>query len=120
MLGVICVWLAILAKSPHAVCEITTALPNIIQYVNKYYLEYCLGRAMPSIPANELKTRGVTAIEQALAENTEAIVSVRGCPSSDNLGRMSAFRTGGSGSPLIEVMRFQFRGASAGRIGALK
>jgi len=28
---------------------------------------------MPSIPANELKTRGVTAIEQALAENTEAI-----------------------------------------------
>jgi len=33
---------------------------------------------MPSIPANELKTRGVTAIEQALAENTEAIVSVRG------------------------------------------
>ena len=33
---------------------------------------------MPSIPANELKTRGVTAIQQALAENTEAIVSVRG------------------------------------------
>ena len=33
---------------------------------------------MPSIPANELKTRGVTAIEQALTENTEAIVSVRG------------------------------------------
>ena len=33
---------------------------------------------MPSIPANELKTRGVTVIEQALAENTEAIVSVRG------------------------------------------
>ncbi|PWR01028.1 hypothetical protein DKT77_19010 [Meridianimarinicoccus roseus] len=37
------------------------------------------------------------------------------CPSSDNLGRLSAFQTGGSGSPLIEVMRFQFRGASAGR-----
>ena len=33
---------------------------------------------MPSIPANELKARDVTAIEQALAENTEAIVSVRG------------------------------------------
>lgn len=33
---------------------------------------------MPSIPANALKTRGVTAIEQALAENTEAVVSVRG------------------------------------------
>ena len=33
---------------------------------------------MPSIPANELKTRGVTAIEQALADRTEAIVSVRG------------------------------------------
>jgi hypothetical protein len=33
---------------------------------------------MPSIPANELKTRGVTAIEQALADSSEAIVSVRG------------------------------------------
>ena len=33
---------------------------------------------MPHIPANELKTRGVTAIEQALADSTEAIVSVRG------------------------------------------
>ncbi len=33
---------------------------------------------MPSIPANELKTRGVTAIEEALAANTEAIVSVHG------------------------------------------
>ena len=33
---------------------------------------------MANIPANELKTRGVTAIEQALADSTEAIVSVRG------------------------------------------
>ena len=33
---------------------------------------------MASIRANELKTRGVTAIEQVLADNTEAIVSVRG------------------------------------------
>ena len=39
---------------------------------------------------------------------------VRLCPSSDNLGRLSAFQTGGSGSPLIDVMRFQFYGASAG------
>ena len=34
--------------------------------------------AMANIPANELKTRGVKAIEQALADSTEAIVSVRG------------------------------------------
>ena len=33
---------------------------------------------MSSIPANELKTRGVSAIEQALADGSEAIVSVRG------------------------------------------
>ena len=33
---------------------------------------------MSSISANELKTRGVTAIENALSETTEAIVSVRG------------------------------------------
>ena len=33
---------------------------------------------MASIRANELKTRGVTAIEQVLADNTEAIVSGRG------------------------------------------
>lgn len=33
---------------------------------------------MVNIPANDLKTRGVTVIEQALADNTEAIVSVRG------------------------------------------
>ena len=33
---------------------------------------------MASISANELKTRGVTAIENALSETTEAIVSVRG------------------------------------------
>ena len=33
---------------------------------------------MASIPANELKTRGVTAIEQALLDNTEAILTVRG------------------------------------------
>ena len=33
---------------------------------------------MSRISANELKTRGVTAIENALTETTEAIVSVRG------------------------------------------
>ena len=33
---------------------------------------------MASIRASELKTRGVKAIEQVLADNTEAIVSVRG------------------------------------------
>jgi hypothetical protein len=35
------------------------------------------------------------------------------CPSSDNLGRLSGVSFGGSGSSLIEVMRFQFGGASA-------
>lgn len=33
---------------------------------------------MPAIPANTLKTQGVTAIEEALAEASEAVVSVRG------------------------------------------
>ena len=33
---------------------------------------------MSHISANELKTRGIAAIEQALAEHPEAIVSVRG------------------------------------------
>ena len=33
---------------------------------------------MSRISANELKTRGVRAIENALSETTEAIVSVRG------------------------------------------
>ena len=33
---------------------------------------------MSSISANDLKTRGVAAIEAALAEQPEAIVSVRG------------------------------------------
>jgi hypothetical protein len=30
------------------------------------------------IPANELKTRGITAIKNAVAKNREAIISVRG------------------------------------------
>jgi len=33
---------------------------------------------MKTIAANELKTRGVSSIEQALAENAEAMISVRG------------------------------------------
>ena len=33
---------------------------------------------MPSLTANDLKTRGVTAIEESLAHSTEALVSVRG------------------------------------------
>ena len=33
---------------------------------------------MPSLTANDLKTRGVTAIEESLAHRTEALVSVRG------------------------------------------
>ena len=33
---------------------------------------------MPSIPANELKIRGVSVIEQALSDSTEAVLSVRG------------------------------------------
>lgn len=33
---------------------------------------------MNHVSANDLKTRGVSAIESALAEHTEAIVSVRG------------------------------------------
>lgn len=33
---------------------------------------------MKTIAANDLKVRGVSSIEQALAENPEAIISVRG------------------------------------------
>ena len=33
---------------------------------------------MPVLTANDLKTRGVAAIEEALAQQTEALVSVRG------------------------------------------
>ena len=33
---------------------------------------------MPSLTANDLKTRGVAAIEEALGRQTEALVSVRG------------------------------------------
>lgn len=33
---------------------------------------------MPAIPANTLKTQGVAAIEEALSDASEAIVSVRG------------------------------------------
>jgi len=33
---------------------------------------------MKTIAANELKTRGVTSIEQALADGAEAMISVRG------------------------------------------
>ena len=33
---------------------------------------------MPDISANELKTKGIAAIEAALAQHSEAIVSVRG------------------------------------------
>jgi len=33
---------------------------------------------MPQLTANDLKTRGIAAIEAALAYNTEAVVSVRG------------------------------------------
>lgn len=35
------------------------------------------------------------------------------CPSSDNLGQLSVVSFGGSGSSLLEVMRFQLGGASA-------
>lgn len=33
---------------------------------------------MPQLTANDLKTRGIAAIEAALAQDTEAVVSVRG------------------------------------------
>ena len=45
------------------------------------------------------------------AECEERLMSY--CPSSDNLGQLSVLPFGGSGSSLIEVMRFPFGGASA-------
>ena len=35
---------------------------------------------MSSLTANDLKTRGIAAIEESLAHDTEAVVSVRGQP----------------------------------------
>ena len=43
----------------------------------------------------------------------ELFAVLHDCPSSDNLGQLSALSFGGSGSSLIEFMRFQFGGASA-------
>jgi len=69
-------------------------------------------------------TIDLSAIPEAQREAVAAVLRERDalqeankrlCPSSDNLGRLSAFQTGGSGSPLIDVTRSQFRGASAGR-----
>lgn len=37
-----------------------------------------MGKDMSSISANELKTRGISAIEAALAHESEVLISVRG------------------------------------------
>ena len=58
-------------------------------------------------------TGGARALVADLSGNVRAIAS-SDCASSDNLGHLSGFPFGGSGSSLIEFMRFQFRGASAG------
>ena len=46
------------------------------------------------------------------ADKIDAAVTAT-CPSSDNLGQLRLIPFGGSGSSLIEFMRFQFGGASA-------
>ena len=46
-------------------------------------------------------------------EAANEFLKLQGCPSSDNLGQQRCFPFGGSGSSLIEIMRFQFGGASA-------
>jgi hypothetical protein len=41
-------------------------------------LKSAYNRAMPTLTANDVKTRGVAAIEEVLAEQPEAFISVRG------------------------------------------
>ncbi|WP_296763635.1 hypothetical protein [Sediminimonas sp.] len=56
-------------------------------------------------------TRGIRENRVQVAHQLIQVMLV--CPSSDNLGRVSDFRIGGSGPSSIKFMRFQFRGASA-------
>ena len=58
--------------------ELTVFLPKSSKFAT-YRSKSCYEEfAMSRISENDLKTRGVTAIENALRETTEAIVSVRG------------------------------------------
>ena len=58
--------------------ELTVVLPKSSKYAT-YRSKSCYEEfAMSRISEDDLKTRGVTAIENALRETTEAIVSVRG------------------------------------------
>lgn len=52
--------------------------PLFSRTINGKVLHAIRGAALNNISANELKTRGVAAVEQALATEPEAIVSVRG------------------------------------------
>ena len=62
----------------------------------------------------ELSTEAAGSIAADMVGRLAEHIGPGNCPSSDNLGHLSGFRFGGSGSSLIEFMRFQFGGASAG------
>jgi len=58
---------------------INNMIDNTINNTENHILNYSdLKAAMPQLTANELKVRGIAAIESALADQTEATISVRG------------------------------------------
>ena len=61
---------------------------------------------VPLIVVNDLTAR-------AVRNRSCDLYLVWFCPPSDNLGQLSVVSFGGSGSSLLEVMRFQLGGASA-------
>lgn len=72
-----------------------------------------MGLRMVSYAGNSLKGR-VFRHKCVPGVATDKVPHVKhDCPSSDNLGHQSVLSFGGSGSFLIEFMRFQFCGASA-------
>jgi DNA-binding XRE family transcriptional regulator len=60
---------------------------------------------------SDLLLSTLTSYVEAMGGNLKLMVEF--CPSSDNSGHQRCFPFGGSGSSLIEIMRFQFGGASA-------
>ena len=58
---------------------INRIIDNTLNNTENHTLNYSdLKAAMPQLTANDLKVRGIAAIESALTEQTEATISVRG------------------------------------------
>jgi len=74
-----------------------------------------LQTAFPSLPRPPSDDEILHAIERSKADYYAfQALRILACASSDNLGHLSGFPFGGSGSSLIEFMRVRFDGASAG------